>query len=125
MKMNVEKLVNTVIDYFENAKSYYCKEWEQKNRAEWWYFERNFFLGNKSIEDICEICDFDYGQLALIAKKINKWHENSNWEKSFPFEENSQQIIKFIEKKHDESFTEKWSWLQPAIQRYLDKKIAS
>ena len=125
MKMNLEKLYYMVMEQFENTQEYHkvrLKCWEKRNGnlREMGLTPKSFPLyvdelegrdaynfakayersehGERTIGDFCRILGIDQQKLYGIVKGINKWHEKSQWQYCFPFNErNSEAIMGYMQ----------------------------
>jgi hypothetical protein len=104
MKINVERLISVVQEFFDNYESYekYCKipysKRDESWKSDYRYYERNYEVRNYCLSDLCEILNFDRTRLECIAKLVRRWESRHGWQKCFPIKEHGDKIISYISK---------------------------
>ncbi len=103
IKINLDQLIWTVQNHFENEKSYiieckkkpYYKRTQEEDKLVTWH-ERNRNGSWNSVVDITNILNIEYSNLCTIARLALKWEQKHDWQLCFPAQAHEDQILKYL-----------------------------
>jgi hypothetical protein len=130
MEINVEMLINTVQNHFDNEAAYiieskkklYWKRAQQEKDNIIWH-ERNRQGTSNEITDLCAILNLDCEKLYTIARLARKWEKKHKWERCYPANKHKEQILQYLDKA-DKSFDTEINYIHWKINKHAVKKAA-
>jgi len=127
MKINLERLIGAVQEYFYDREQY-AKE--SKKKPQWqrsaeeqkrviYYFDCEN-AGWRVVYELYNILNLDSNKLIAIARLARKWEQKHNWEKCFPVQEHEQKILDYLTADNKYPRTER-EYLHWYINRKAEK----
>ena len=109
LKIDVEALLGTVNDYFEDIgeSSKFVKEHPfysrtDKEERRMLHLDDRLNGSDNRVCDICRILRVDRSRLECVARLVNRWEKKCRWEKCFPVAAHAAKILSFIKRTREE-----------------------
>jgi hypothetical protein len=102
VKINVERLIDTVRNHFENvyALKMACKKpywrWTPEEKETYIRRERDEHGSGNSVSDLAAILGIDCQKLYTIARLARKWEQKRKWQYCFPGQDNAKKILEWL-----------------------------